>query len=371
MTNNPWDNDSKNPWGDNNKNQPHKKNNNNQPPNLDEFFNDFQQKFKNIMPSGNGWVVGLFGVVAVVGWLSTGFYRVKTGEQGIVLQFGKYLKTTSSGLNYHLPYPIQQKIIVDMELNRNISVGKSRPVKNNQNYLQSVSFPTEETHQMLTGDENILTIDFDVRWKVSNASDYLFKVNDPEQTVGAVSESVMREVVGRKPIDAILTTDRDAIADLVRQDIQKTLDDYKAGIRILQVAINAALPPEEVIAYFKDVQAAIQDSERAVEEANAYAAKILPKARGEAVQELEKASGYKESVIAKATGETSRFEKIHEEYSKAPEVTKKRIYLETVEKILSDKNKLILSKDANKSGVLPYLPLDSLTKKSSKDGVIQ
>ena len=374
MTNNPWDNDSNNPWGDNNKNPPHKKSNNNNnppPPNIEDIWGQIQQRLKDMTPSGNNWVIGLFGIVAVVGWLSTGFYRVKTGEQGIVLQFGKYLKTTNSGLNYHLPYPIQQKIIVDMELNRNISVGKSRLVKNNQSYLQGASFQTEETRQMLTGDENILTLDFDVRWKISNASDYLFKVNDPEQTVGAVSESVMREVVGRNKIDSVLTEERKTIEMDAEQEIQRTLDDYKAGITILQVAIQDVSPPEEVIADFKDVQAARSDSERAVEDANGYANKILPQARGEAVEMREKASGYKESVIAKATGETSRFEKIREEYSKAPEVTRKRIYLETIEKILSNKNKLILSKDANKSGVLPYLPLDSLTKKSTKGGAIQ
>lgn len=372
MTHNPWGGDSKNPWGENDKNRPQNNNNNNGsnniPPELEQILIDAKKKFKEIIPSHSGghWIIGLFIMVACVGWLATGFYRVKTGEQGVVLQFGKYLKTTTSGLNYHLPYPIQQKVIVDMELNRNISVGRSYSSSILQNYTSNASMPPQETRQMLTGDENILSIDFDVRWKVSNASDYLFKVNDPEQTVGAVSESVMREVVGRNKIDAILTEERDTIEAHVKEEIQAALNDYQAGIRILQVAIKEALPPTEVIADFKDVQAARADRERAVEEANAYANKILPNARGQAVQMREKASGYKERVTAEAIGDASRFEKIYDQYSKAPEVTKKRIYLETIEKVLANKNKLILSQDASKSGILPYLPLDNLSTKSNQ-----
>jgi membrane protease subunit HflK len=324
MTHNPWGGDSKNPWGENDKNRPQNNNNNNNnssnniPPELEKILTDAKKKFKEIIPSHSGghWIIGLFITVACVGWLATGFYRVKTGEQGVVLQFGKYLKTTTSGLNYHLPYPIQQKVIVDMELNRNISVGRSYSSSILQNYTSNASMPPQETRQMLTGDENILSIDFDVRWKVSNASDYLFKVNDPEQTVGAVSESVMREVVGRNKIDAILTEERDTIEAHVKEEIQAALNDYQAGIRILQVAIKEALPPEEVIADFKDVQAARADRERAVEEANAYANKILPNARGQAVQMREKASGYKERVTAEAIGDASRFEKIYDQYSK-------------------------------------------------------
>ncbi len=372
MTHNPWGGDSKNPWGDNDKNRPSNNNGSkNTPPDLEQILIDVKRKLQSMIPpdSGSSWIVGLFVIVAFLGWLATGFYRVKTGEQGVVLQFGEYLKTTTSGLNYHLPYPIQQRIIVDMELNRNISVGRGYASNMLQNYTTNTALQTQEVRQMLTGDENILSIDFDVRWKVSNASDYLFKVNDPEQTVGAVSESVMREVVGRNKIDAILTEERDTIEANVKEEIQHALNDYQAGIRILQVAIKEALPPAEVIADFKDVQAARADRERAVEEANAYANKILPNARGQAVQMREKASGYKERVMAEAVGEASRFEKVYEQYSKAPEVTKKRIYLETIEKVLVDKNKLILSQDANKSGVLPYLPLDNLSTKSSLDKV--
>jgi membrane protease subunit HflK len=369
MANNPWDNGSNNSWGDNN-NRP--SNHNNLPPDFEKILTEVKNKFRGSFPFGTGsnWVVGLLIITVIVGWFATGFYRIKTGEQGVVLQFGQYLKTTTSGLNYHLPYPIQQALIVDMELNRNINVGsKERKLSIAQRYLGYENINdqnySEDTRKMLTGDENILNIDFDVRWKVSNAANYLFKVNDPEQTVGAVSESVMREVVGRNKIDAVLTEERDLIEARVKEEIQNTLNEYQAGIRILQVAIKEALPPKEVIKDFKDVQAARADRERSVEEANAYVNKILPIARGQAVQMLEQASGYKERVIAEAIGNASRFEKIYNQYSKAPFVTQKRIYLETIEKILSTKNKLIVSGDANKAGILPYLRLDDITKKTN------
>ncbi|MFT6071650.1 MAG: membrane protease subunit HflK [Alphaproteobacteria bacterium] len=370
MANNPWDGGPKNPWGGNNNpnnNNSNNNNSNNTPPDFEQIIIDAKNRFKQKLPpgSGGGWVIGLLGVAACVGWLTTGFYHVKTGEQGVVLQFGKYLKTTTSGLNYHLPYPIQQKILVDMELNRNVNVGRKN-MTNNQSYARNTGIQQQQdTRKMLTGDENILNVDFDVRWKVSNAADYLFKVNDPEQTVGAVSESVMREIVGRNKIDAVLTEERDTIEVRVKEEIQNTLNDYEAGVRILQVAIKEALPPNEVIKDFKDVQAARADRERSVEEANAYVNKVLPIARGQAVEMREQASGYKERVIAEAIGDASRFEKVYDQYAKAPDVTQKRIYLETLEKILATKNKLIISGDASKSGVLPYLRLDELSKKNN------
>lgn len=355
MSNNPW-------GGSSNSNRPQNNNgSNNIPPDIEDIIKQLKDKMNGSFPPGSSskLLITVLIVVLCVGWLLTGFYRVKTGEQGVVLQFGEYLKTTTSGLNYHLPYPIQQKIVVDMELNRNVALGRQ-----NTNRYAEYGQNERAARQMLTGDENILNIDFDVRWKVSNAAEYLFKVKNPQQTVGAVSESVMREVVGRNKIDAILTEERDIIEARAKEEIQKTLDEYQAGVRILQVAIKEALPPDEVIKDFKDVQAARADRERAVEEANAYVNKILPVARGQAVEMLEQASAYKERVTAEAIGDISRFEKVYEQYSRAPEVTKKRIYLETMEKLLAKKNKLVISNEANKSGVLPYLPLDALSKGS-------
>lgn len=373
MTNNPWGDGSNNPWGGGNKpsnnNGGGRNNPKGTPPDFDKILAEASEKFKSMFSNGSGanWFVGIAAGAVIVAWLSTGIYRVKTGEQGVVLQFGKYVRTTTSGLNYHLPYPFQQAILVDMELNRNVNVGYNRVAQQNNLLLTlsntSANNRTEDVRQMLTGDENIVNIDFDIRWKVSDASNYLFKVRDPEQTVKAVSESVMREVVGRNQIDS-LTEQRDQIEEKVKYKIQRTLDEYQAGIHILQVAIKDALPPDQVIDDFKDVQAARADRERFVEEANAYANKILPTARGTAVEMREKATAYKQRVIAEAKGDASRFEKIYEQYLKAPEVTRKRIYLETVEKLLADKNKVIISGDANKSGILPYMRLEDLSKKA-------
>lgn len=379
MTNNPWDSDSKNPWGDNKPQNNNKSNNkpNNIPPDIEQIIENAQKKLKHLFPSNNNWGFGLIASIIAVGWLSTGFYSVNQGQQGVVLQFGKYHKTTQAGLNYHFPYPIQEKILVDVELNRNISIGESANTNiyasdykklNDTNFFNDGSL---QRTQMLTGDENIVTINFDVRWKVANASDFLFKVHNPQQTVASVSESVMREIVGRNKIDAILTGHRDRIETDVKSEIQKILTDYQAGIEVLQVAIKEAEPPSEVDGAFKDVQAARADSERAIEEATAYANTILPNARGLADKIRQQASAYKESVTADATGETARFEKIYQEYSKAPYVTKKRIYLETIEKILANKDKIIMSNSANKSGILPYLQLDTLSKKPSPNGATQ
>ena len=359
-----------NPWGGYNP-RGNRPNNNNgggkEPPDLQTFFREAQKKFQKTFNDNSGGKFGyiLVASAVVVGWMLTGFYLVKTGEQGVVLRFGKYVSTTAAGLNYHLPYPIETASLVDMEKNRNLAVGYNTPSQTSSDYAMYSSTPKDE-RQMLTGDENIVNIEFDVRWKVAKADDFLFNVRNPEQTVQAVAESVMREVIGRNKIDTILTGGRDLIEASVRDEMQKTLDNYEAGIRILQIAVKDASPPEAVSADFKDVQAARQDQDRFTQEANAYANKILPQARGQAAKLKQEAEAYKQRAVAEALGDTSRFNQIYEQYKKAPEVTRKRLYLETIEEALGDKKKILLSGEGTGS-VVPYMSVEQLLKNRNND----
>lgn len=330
-------------------------------PDLEEFFRRSVDRFKNASrgggSGGDGFdfqsnmkpiiVGGAFIVIAL--WLVSGFYRVKSGERGVVMRFGEYSRVADPGLNYHMPYPVEEVKIVDTERNRNITVG---------GYETSgrIYADQEPERQMLTGDENIVNIQFDVRWKVSDPRDYLFKVSEPEVSVKAAAESAMREVIGQTPIDPILTEARDVIEQKVKERVQLTLDAYKTGVKVLQVAIKEASPPDQVIKDFQDVQAARADQERFEEEANAFANRILPEARGEAEKLRQQAEAYKEKVVAEAQGEAARFRKISAEYAKAPEVTKRRLYFETMEKVMEGKDKIILGDDTSKK-ILPYLPL--------------
>ncbi len=291
-------------------------------------------------------MIGFF--VLVVLWALTGFYRVNSGEKAVITRFGSFVGVAGPGLNYRLPYPFDQQTIVDIERNRSVTIGAPERAG-----LDSGAY---EGNQMLTGDENIVNIQFDVRWKVSDPKKFLFNVRDPETSVRAVAESAMREVIGQTAIDPILTEARDVVEQKVRDQIQSALDVYDTGVRILQVAIKEASPPEQVIQDFQDVQAARADQERFEEEANAYANRILPQARGEAEKIRQEAEAYKQKVVAEAQGEASRFQKISAEYQKAPEVTKKRIYFETVERVLSGKDKTVLGEGLSQK-TLPYLPL--------------
>jgi len=370
-----------NPWGGGGGRGPQRPSNNGQtPPELEKIFEDARKKFGGYFGGGsggssngsgaNGTMVTMIIGAVIVGWMATGFYRVKSSEQGVVMRFGEYVNTTVAGLNYHFPYPIETVRVVDTENNRNIGIGYS---SNNAYQQQSIfgnrsasyrSAPVDE-RQMLTGDENIVNVEFDVRWKVSNPADYLFKINNPAQTIKAVSESVMREVVGRSKIDYILTDGRGEIENTVKDTIQGTLDSYDAGVQILQIAIKEASPPEQVIDDFKDVQRARADKERFMQEATSYANKILPQARGQATKLLQQAGAYKERAVAEAVGETSRYDKIFEEYKKAPEVTKKRLYLETMEDVYTGKKKVLLSGDQG-GNILPYYNVQDALRRNHK-----
>ena len=295
-------------------------------------------------------LIGIF----VVLWLLTGIYIVGPDEVGVVQTLGKYSRAAQSGLNYHFPYPIEKVSTPKVTEVKRIEIG-FRTVGKNQ--YQTIS----RESLMLTGDENIVDINYSVFWVIKDAGNFLFKIQDPQGTVKAAAETAMREVIARSNIQPILTEGRSKIEIDTQEIIQNILDEYNSGIQITQVQTQKADPPDQVIDAFRDVQAARADMERSKNEAEAYANDVIPRARGEAQKILQAAEAYKKEVVAKAEGEASRFISIYNEYAKAKEVTQERMYLETMEKVLADIDKVIIDKEAG-SGVVPYLPLPELKK---------
>ena len=339
-----------------------------QPPNLEELLRKGQDRFKGALPGGNWGARGIILVflVLVVAWLASGFYRVGPDEQGVVLRFGQYTGSTSPGLRYHLPNPIENALTPKVTRVNRVEVGfQSSGDFGRSSALRNLP----EESLMLTGDENIVDINFTVLWQISHAGNFLFNIQRPENTVKAVAESVMREVVGRSQINDVLTDGRNIVERDTLVLMQKTLDEYGAGIVITQVKLAKADPPAAVIDSFRDVQAARADEERLVNEAQAYSNDILPRARGEAAQILQQAQGYKQQTVAQAEGEVSRYLAIQKEYNLAPDVTRKRLYLETMEVVLQGTTKILIDNEGGSQGVLPYLPLPELQKQNnSKTG---
>ncbi len=336
------------------------------PPDLEEILRRGQDRLKTVMPGGGalgGRGLFLLALVVVIGWLATGIYRVQEGEQGVVLRFGEFTETTPPGLQYHLPWPIETALTPAVERINRIDVGL-RDSTGRRGGVQDVP----EESLMLTGDENIVDIDFAVFWKISNepggAGNFLFNISNPEATVKSVAESAMRQVVGEKNLEPTLT-DRAATEQAVFALIQETLNNYSAGIEITQVQLLAVDPPSAVIDAFRDVQAAEQDRERVQNEARAYANRVVPEARGEAARVLEAANAYRERTVAEARGEADRFVKVFEEYRLAPDVTRQRLFLETMERVLGDMDKVIIDSDIGGSGVVPYLPLNQLQRSTT------
>ncbi|MEO9530677.1 FtsH protease activity modulator HflK [Roseibium sp.] len=336
------------------------------PPDLEELLKRTQDRMKNVLPGGGGGGLGVIGVlivigVVVIGWLATGFYVVDEGEVGVELVLGEVTDQTPPGLNYNWPYPVGEVYRPKVELQRETTVGVDEIVSS-AGVVRSRDVPEESL--MLTGDENIIDVGFKVLWRIKNTregiSDYLFNIQDPALTVKAVAESAMREAVGGSNIDSILTENRVAIQNDVVTLMQTTLDSYRAGIEIAEVQMQRVDPPAQVIDAFRDVQAARADEERIRNEATAYANRIVPEARGEAARVEEAANAYKDQTIAEATGQSQRFTKIYEQYVKAPGVTRERLYLETLEKVLGANNKIIIDSESSGSGVLPFLPLNDL-----------
>ena len=322
-----------------------------QPPNIEEAVRRLQDWLRRRMPGGAGGRGGRIGILLIIVvvlaiWVLSGFYRVQTDEQGVVLRFGERIGTTTPGLNYHLPYPIETVETPKVTRVNRVEVG----------------FRSSEEALMLTGDENIVDINFVVFWIIKDAGDYLFNVRAPERSVKAASETVMREIVGQTQIAAALAEGRGEIEDKVKAGVQAILDDYGTGIEITVVQLLKVDPPNQVVDAFRDVQRARADQERLRNEAESYANDIIPRARGEAERLVQEAEAYKQEVVARSEGDAQRFTQVYTAYSAAKDVTTKRIYLETMEEIFSNADKYIIDQSGG-SGVVPYLPLPEVQKR--------
>jgi membrane protease subunit HflK len=350
------------PWGAPNKNNKQPSSNN--PDDMEDLAKKFQDGIKNMFGGSSKTPdakkpITLFIIGAIAVWALSGFYRVDADEQGVVLRFGKYTNMTQPGLNYHLPFPIESVMTPKVSRVNRIDVGFRSSGEGSRAAIADI----KEESAMLTGDENIVDINYSVFWVIKDASKYLFNVQDPIGTIKVVAETAMREVIARKKIQVILTQGRAEIENEVQKIMQQILDTYGSGIDITQVQAQKSDPPTQVIDSFRDVQAAKADKERAQNEAEAYANDVIPRARGEAAKITQEAEGYKREVVAQAEGEASRFIAIYNEYAKAKTVTQERMYLETMEKVLSGVNKIIIDKQSG-SGVVPYLSLPELKKNS-------
>ena len=340
------------------------------PPDLEEILRRSQDKLKSWLPGGAGGDgFGAKGIAIAVAagvalWLATGFYRVDPDELGVELVFGRVVGQTKPGLNYNLPFPIGKVHTVRVLSVRELTVG-TRETLRGGTVIQTRAAPDES--QMLTGDENLVDIDFKVQWSVKDATAFLFNIQDPERTVRAVAESAMREVIGRNNIQLILTEDRLKIEQAVRELMQKALDDYKSGVDVRSVQMQKVDPPAAVIDAFRDVQAARTDAERMQNEAQAYASQVVPGARGEAAKITAAAIGDQRRIVEEARGQADRFNKIYDEYRRAPEVTRERLYLETMERVLGGADKVIMDQKDGAGGVVPYLPLDQM-RRSPRSG---
>jgi membrane protease subunit HflK len=356
----PWGSGPKGPWGSGP--QP---GGGTQPPDLEDLLRRSQDKLKTVLPGGSfGGKVGIAAalVVALFLWGISGFFVIQPGELGVVMRFGKYVRDAPAGWGYTWPYPVGAVQKVNIERINRIDVGM-RIIEDTRRGGSTTRDVPEES-LMLTGDENIVDVDFAVLWKIKpdkGAGQFLFNIQYPEGTVKAVAESAMREVIGRSNIQPILTGARQNIENAVHELMQKTLDDYQSGILITQVQLQKVDPPAQVIDAFRDVQAARADLERLQNEAQTYANRVVPEARGRAAQIMQNAEAYREQTVAEATGQTARFNQVYQEYAKAPQVTRQRLYLETMERLLGGTDKIILDSGTAATGgqgVIPYLSLD-------------
>jgi membrane protease subunit HflK len=337
------------------------------PPDLEEILRQGQERLRRILPGGSVGGTGLILVLlAITGlWLVSGFYRVLPDEQGVVLRFGKFNATTQPGLNYHWPYPIESAVTPKVTRVNRIDVGMRTGGEDPDTRRSGAARDVPEESLILTGDENIVDVDFSVFWVIKDAGQYLFNIQNPQGTVKAVAESAMREIVGTSDIQPILTEARQKTETAVQELMQSTLDTYQSGIQVTQVQLQKVDPPAQVIDSFRDVQAARADQERLRNEAEAYANKVIPEARGDAARILQAAEAYKQQTIAEAEGQAARFTSVLDEYTNAPDVTRERIFLETIERVFRGKSKVIIDKEAGGSqGVVPYLPLNELNRQT-------
>lgn len=324
-----------------------------QPPDFDEMIRKSQERLRSLAPrGGDKLLIALLIIVGVGLWLFSGVYRVEADEQGAVTRFGKFVRLETPGLHFHLPYPIEAVQTPKVTRVNKIELG--------------VATSASDQASMLTGDSKIVELAFAVFWQINNAGDYLFQIRTPELTIAAAAESVMREIVGKNTIDFVLTEGREQVAEQTKQNLQALLDEYQAGVTVSNVQLLRADPPGQVIDAFRDVQRAVADKDRFQKQAEAYQRDVVPRARGEAAKLIQEAEAYKREVIARASGDANRFNNVYNSYKAAKDVTQKRIYLETMEEVLRNANKVVLdSKGGGAGGVVPYLPLPEIQKRQA------
>jgi len=336
------------------------------PPDIEEMLRRSQERFKRFMPGGIGGgrtlILVVLGIVAL--WMATGFYRVQPGEQGVELLFGKFVKLTTPGLNYWFPAPIGDVLKPNVEVTNQITIGFRGSTESARGSTQR-DVPQESL--MLTGDQNIIDVDYVVQWRIKNAADFLFNIRDPEGTIKLAAESAIREVMGQTNLEEALTVKRQEVDLKTKELLQQILDSYGAGVFIAEVKQLKVDPPSEVIDAFNDVQRARQDKERSVNEALAYRNDIVPRAKGEAERTIQGATAYREQVVRDAEGEANRFNSVYEAYKSGKDVTTRRLYLERMQEVLGSTQKVIIDNGGNGgSGVVPYLPLPEIQKRAQE-----
>ncbi|MBM3733209.1 MAG: FtsH protease activity modulator HflK [Acidimicrobiia bacterium] len=332
-----------------------------EPPDLEELLRRGQDRFRRALPGGfgGGRVIGLAVLAGIALWFASGFYRVQPGELGVELLFGKYLRVTTPGLNYWLPRPIGQVVTPNVDRTNQINIGfRGSTDVGGQSGARDV--PQESL--MLTGDQNIIDIDFVVQWRIKSAANFLFNIREPEPTIKIAAESAMREIVGQTTLEDALTIKRQEVELRARELLQNILDEYSAGVLIADVKLQKVDPPAQVIDAFNDVQRARQDKERKQNEATAYANDILPRAKGEAQRMIQDATAYREKLVREAEGEANRFLSVYNAYLEDKDVTRKRLFLERMQQVFKDSEKVIIDKGG--AGVVPYLPLPELRRRS-------
>ena len=341
-----------------------------QGPDLEDLIRQLQNRVRGLFGGGSGGrgagpaTIGL--IVAFLGlvWVAlpgSGWYLVQPDQQGVVLRFGQFDRVTPPGLNFKLPTPLETVELPAVTVVHRVDVG----FQEDERRGATRDIPGESL--MLTGDENIVDIDFSVFWQIQDAREFLFEVRDPETAVKAVAESAMREVVGQNELEPIITRGREIVEIDARELIQSALDEYQTGILVTQVQLQKADPPARVIDAFRDVVNAGQDAEAAINQATAYRNQVVPEARGDAARIIQEAEAYREQTVADATGQAERFKLIYAEYAQAPDVTRQRMFLETMERVLGASNKIVIDDEAG-SGVVPYLPLNELQRNQSTGG---
>ncbi len=361
---NPWgapgnDDGDRGPWGGNGGGQ--------EPPDIDEILRKAQDNFRDMMPGdfGNGKIIVLIFLGVLALWFASGFYIVNPGEHAVIQRFGKWDRTqTVEGLGYHLPTPIEKASKVNVNAIRRMNIGFTERVARS-GASQKQDIPEESL--MLTSDRNIVDLYLVIQWNIKSAEQFLFEIQGQENTIKKVAESAIREVAGQTDMFSIITSGREVVADRTKEIIQKNLDEYNSGVNITLILVEKAEVHPDVQGAFQDVQSAKQDAEDVQNRANQYRNDIIPKARGQAIKMMQEAQAYKQSQVAKASGDADRFTSVYEAYLSGKDVTRERIFIETMEDVLGNAQKIILGGD-NQQGVVPYLPLNELKTGQKRTG---